>query len=271
MNDGLPNNTIHSIFKDSRGVMWVGTGSGLCRFDGKGFQVIGSSQGLAGDNVSSIAEDDQGNLWIGFMKGGITCYDGMKFTNYTAKQGLISDNVRVVWFSKKFHLLFVGTNDGCSVFDGKSFVSLTTKVTGTPDFYVMGFLDGQDYVNLYPNRKNDYYRYYPNNKSFKKVVTSYYPDHPASTAPVILSNGDTMIGSLREGVNILNKGIKQSFYGMGQVFDIKSGEDGDYWIAAWSENSLSKKIPGGLFRYHGGEVNRYSEKVGITDWKIRTY
>jgi len=265
VNDGLPSNLIHSIYKDSRGMMWIGTGSGLCQFDGEEFKVLGSGKGLAGYNVFSITEDDQGNIWAGCMKGGVFCCDGKNFTTYTTKQGLVSDNVRVVWFSKKFHLLFIGTNDGCSVFDGKSFVSLTTKDTGTPDFYVMGFLDGGDYINIYPFLPTSPYRYYPATKKFVQTKDSYYPSHITSTSPVIMPNGDTIMGSIREGINVLNNGIKQSFKGMGQVFDIKPGETGVFWVAAWSESPLSKEIPGGLFSYDGKTVYRYSEKVGIND------
>ena len=265
MNDGLPSNTIHSIYKDSRGVMWIGTGSGLCKFDGKGFQVLGSPNGLVGDNVFSITEDDQGNIWVGCMKSGISRYDGKSFKNYTTKQGLVSNNVRVVWFSKKFHLLFIGTNDGCSVFDGKSFVSLTIKDTGTPDFFVMGFLEGDDYINLYPYRYMDYYRYYPKSKVYKKEVSAYYPKFITSTSPVIMSNGDTIMGSLRDGINILSNGIKQSFKEMGQVFDIKKGEERDFWVAAWGESILSKSGPGGVYRFDGEKVSRYSEKFGFND------
>jgi ligand-binding sensor domain-containing protein len=152
MNDGLPGNVIHSILKDSRGKMWIGTGSGLCQFDGRAFKVLGSSYGMVGDNVFSITEDASGNIWAGCMKGGISKFDGNKFTNYTARQGLVSDNVRVVWYSKRFDLLFVGTNDGCSVFDGKSFINLTTRQTRTDNFFVMGFLEGPDFVTRKPGR-----------------------------------------------------------------------------------------------------------------------
>ena len=265
VNDGLPSNMIHSIYKDSRGTMWIGTGSGLCRFDGKRFQVLGSGHGLVGDNVFSMTEDENGNLWIGCMKGGISRYDGKVFTNYTTKQGLVSDNVRVVWFSEKFHLLFIGTNDGCSVFDGTSFVSLSIKETKTYDFNVMGFLDGTDFVNIYPYQHISPYRYYPKTKRFIQTIDSYYPSHLTSTAPFIMSNGDTIMGCNRDGINVINTGIKQSFKGMGQVFDIKRGGMNDFWIAAWSENSLSKEIPGGLFRYDGEKIIRYSEKLGIND------
>ena len=245
--------------------MWVGTGAGLCQFDGKNFRTLGVYNGLIGESVFSITEDDKDNLWIGCMNGGISKYDGKTFTNYSTKQGLVSDNVRVVWYSKKFHLLFIGTEDGCSVFDGKSFVSLSAKDSKSNDLHVMGFLEGEEYVCIYPYHHKPYYKYYPKTRKFIVVNDSYYLTHNTSTSPWICADGDTIIGSIREGVNILHNGIKQSFKGMGQVFDLKPDQTGDIWIACWSENKFSKDMPGGLFKYDGKEVIRYSEKVGITD------
>ena len=37
MNDGLSDNDIHSVAKDTEGFMWFGTGSGLNRYDGRTF------------------------------------------------------------------------------------------------------------------------------------------------------------------------------------------------------------------------------------------
>jgi ligand-binding sensor domain-containing protein len=267
INDGLPSNTVWCILKDTPGKMWIGTSSGLCRFDGKNFQVLNSSQGLVGDNVWSMTEDDQGNLWIGCMKDGISKYNGKTFTNYTTKQGLVSENVRVVWYSKKFHLLFIGTNEGCSVFDGKIFKSLNIKNThsGEKRLYVMGFLEGDDFVCICPYDFQPYYKFYPKTGKFIQVNDPYYINHNSSTSPVILPNGDTVMGCLREGVNILNGGLRKSFKGMGQVFDLKPDEDGNIWIASSAEEPASKEMPGGLYKYDGKEVIRYGEKVGITD------
>ncbi|MEI6456494.1 MAG: histidine kinase [bacterium] len=268
MNDGLPGNVIHSIMKDSGGRMWIGTGSGLCQFDGRVFRVMGSSVGMVGDNVFSVTEDDAGNIWAGCMKGGISKFDGKKFTNYTVRQGLVSNNVRVVWFSRKFRLLFVGTNDGCSVFDGKNFINLTTQQTRTDNFYVMGFLEGPDFVTLYPYDSHPPYRYYPQTRTFTRVSDDYYTRHSASTSPLLMPDGDTIIGNLRDGINLLNNGIRQSFKNMGQVFGMCSGENGDIWIAAWSENPWVKEMPGGLFLYNGKKVIPFSEKVGISDGTV---
>lgn len=265
VNDGLPSNSVRCIYKDTKERMWIGTGAGLCQFDGKSFKVLSSNNGLVGEKVYSITEDDQQNLWFGCMNGGISKYDGNTFINYTTKEGLVSDNVRVVWYSRKFHLLFIGTNDGCSVFDGKAFVSLSAYDIKTPDLYVMGFLEGDDYVCIYPYDHKQYYKFYPQSRKFILANDSYYLSHNTSTSPLIRPSGDTIIGSLRDGINILHNGINKSFKGMGQVFDFKPDQDANVWIACWSENALSKVMPGGLFKYDGKEVIQYSEKVGITD------
>ena len=266
VNDGLPSNTVRCIYKDSKDRMWVGTGAGLCQFDGKGFKVFGAENGLVGESIFSITEDEQQNIWIGSMKGGISKYDGKIFTNYTTKDGLVNDNVRVVWYSKKFHLLFIGTNDGCSVFDGKSFISLSSKDAKTTEFYIMGFSEGDDNVSIYAyNYNKPLYRFYPQPKKFLIINDPYYLTHNTSTSPIILDNRDTIIGSLRDGINILHNGLKKSFKCIGQVFNMKPDQDGNVWIAGWSENAMEKKMPGGLFKYNGTEVIRYSEQAGIDD------
>ncbi|MGA3012440.1 MAG: two-component regulator propeller domain-containing protein [Bacteroidales bacterium] len=71
VNDGLPSNTVRCIYKDTQGRMWIGTGAGLCLFDGKSFRTFGVNNGMIGESVFSITEDDNQNLWIGCMKGGI--------------------------------------------------------------------------------------------------------------------------------------------------------------------------------------------------------
>jgi len=265
VNDGLPSNTVRCILKDSKDIMWVGTGAGLCQYDGRKFKVIGVKDGLVGENIFSITEDDEQNIWVGCMKAGISKFNGKTFTNYTTKDGLVSDNVRVVWYSKKFKLLFIGTNDGCSVFDGKKFISLNTNDSKTKDLFVMGFLEGDDYVNVYTYDYRPYYQFYPKTNRFVCVKDSYYVIHNTSTSPIIMSNGDTLIGSLRDGINVLHTGLKHSYQGMGQAFDMKEDPDKNVWIACWSENSLSKEMPGGLYKCDGQKVIRYSEKFGISD------
>lgn len=66
--DGLSNNQVNSIYKDSKGFMWFGTASGLNRYDGYGIKVYRSRQdddkSLPDSYIEKIQEDASGNLWI---------------------------------------------------------------------------------------------------------------------------------------------------------------------------------------------------------------
>lgn len=70
--DGLANNTVFSLFQDSRGFMWMGTKEGLNRFDGttfKAFDMKLDNDPEVKEFVFSIDEGSQGTLWVGTRKG----------------------------------------------------------------------------------------------------------------------------------------------------------------------------------------------------------
>ena len=66
--DGLSNNQVNSIYKDSNGFMWFGTASGLNRYDGYDIKVYRSRQddekSLPDSYIEKIQEDAAGNLWL---------------------------------------------------------------------------------------------------------------------------------------------------------------------------------------------------------------
>lgn len=66
--DGLSNNDVNCIFKDSHGFIWFGTASGLNRYDGYTVKIFHSqrpdSTALRDNYVQSIQEDPERNLWI---------------------------------------------------------------------------------------------------------------------------------------------------------------------------------------------------------------
>ncbi|WP_276485511.1 hybrid sensor histidine kinase/response regulator transcription factor [Paraflavitalea pollutisoli] len=70
---GLSNNTVRCIFRDHRGLVWLGTFDGLNRYDGYDFKVYrhrtGDSNSLVHNIIASITEDSLHNLWIGTRQG----------------------------------------------------------------------------------------------------------------------------------------------------------------------------------------------------------
>src|SRR5208282_6083318 len=66
--DGLADNTIDRIVRDSRGYLWFCTREGLSRFDGYKFQNFGVAQGLPrGDG--DLIETDAHDYWIATNDG----------------------------------------------------------------------------------------------------------------------------------------------------------------------------------------------------------
>lgn len=87
MTDGLSQNTITYLYQDSKGFLWVGTPSGLNRYDGKHFKVYKNepldNSTLSNNYINCIAEDKDGNLWIA-TEYGLNKFDRFqgKFINY---------------------------------------------------------------------------------------------------------------------------------------------------------------------------------------------
>jgi len=68
--DGLAGDLITALLPDSRGFLWIGTGTGLSRFDGREFRNYSSADGLPHPSVNALIEDRDGVVWVG-TRGGL--------------------------------------------------------------------------------------------------------------------------------------------------------------------------------------------------------
>jgi sensor histidine kinase YesM len=66
--DGLPDNEIYYLYQDSKGIMWISTNSGLCRYNGHSFQYYSSPQ-LKAKSTGCIKEDVFGRIWCSNFNG----------------------------------------------------------------------------------------------------------------------------------------------------------------------------------------------------------
>ncbi|WP_281299316.1 hybrid sensor histidine kinase/response regulator [Flavobacterium limnophilum] len=117
-NNGLSHNSVRHIVQDKKGFLWLGTFSGLNRFDGYQFKNYMSSSASANklynDDITALELDEESNnLWIGTRKG-LTLFklDTQVFTTFFSKKddpnSLPEEEIRSVYVDK-FKRVWVGT------------------------------------------------------------------------------------------------------------------------------------------------------------------
>ena len=67
--EGLPNNFVHTLLKDSKEHLWIGTNEGLSHFDGQHFSNFTAEDGLIDNRIFTLTEDKKQNIWVGTQNG----------------------------------------------------------------------------------------------------------------------------------------------------------------------------------------------------------
>lgn len=70
--DGLNQSWVRSLLVDKDGFLWIGTESGLNRYDGYQIQDIpGTNNELADTHISQLFQDKNGDIWVGVLGKGV--------------------------------------------------------------------------------------------------------------------------------------------------------------------------------------------------------
>jgi ligand-binding sensor domain-containing protein/serine phosphatase RsbU (regulator of sigma subunit) len=80
--EGICHPFIYTINQDKNGFIWIGTGEGLCRYDGFKFESFADVDSLSNDVVSTSFKDSFEDIWFGFSNGLILSWDGTDFSSY---------------------------------------------------------------------------------------------------------------------------------------------------------------------------------------------
>ncbi len=134
--DGLAGDQVTCIARDRQGFLWVGTRTGLSRFDGVSFRSFDTSDGLPHAGIFEILESSDGTLWFG-TGGGLVrmreerAEDGSAFELVEGISGgvpaLAEDEEGVVWAASRGALFRrISADDG-------RFVAVETPIQWPPD------------------------------------------------------------------------------------------------------------------------------------------
>ena len=121
MEHGLPSSVIQAITQDHDGFLWLGTRSGVVRFDGLRFvrwNPRGEPQ-LPSNGALALLTSRDGSVWIGWgsITGGVSRLLDGSVVNYTSSDGL-PRGAKSVLLEDRDGTVWVGGASGLAAFDG---------------------------------------------------------------------------------------------------------------------------------------------------------
>ncbi|MDM1391570.1 histidine kinase [Myroides marinus] len=146
--NGLMANDVRALCVDSKGVLWIGSRSGLAQ---KIQGVVKPNEDAARyryTNITDIIEDDQKTIWVGSYGQGILYRAKGEVRVISTQQGLISNRIRRLFDHEG--AIYVATSDGVSIISKKdlSVKNPTFKSSKNNPFEVSDFFEykGEVYV-----------------------------------------------------------------------------------------------------------------------------
>jgi signal transduction histidine kinase/ligand-binding sensor domain-containing protein/DNA-binding response OmpR family regulator len=278
--EGLTSSGVNSVYKDSRGFLWICTTNGLFRYDGYNFKNINSiASGTLKYETYCIVEDKNQNFWIGTAGKGIVYYNSHTGELFSIKlsEGNNSKVNRILFYQNR---VWIATSAGLLVIDEKEDIDDNTYFEATtlwPDplhknlqTNVINFIYTQSGSNsLWIGTNSPLYELDPVSYQFK-IIDSYnqnsirwLADYPQGN--ILASSWDGGVFVVDPAKHIL---VNDSFIneinrviGDKRVKSAIVDKRNRYWIATFGEGLyIFEKEKSGALRY---ENYRNEEKLPI--------
>jgi ligand-binding sensor domain-containing protein len=155
--DGLDNNIVYSILEDNLGNLWVGTKTGLCRYDpstqkfmrvpmrvlfnANPTATLASNPLTATQNaVWTMKQDKHGKIWLG-TDDGLFCYENNNFTRFLDMPSLLNPtqlHLKAIFSIQEDHKgnMWFGSciGEGLIELEGKNLRQISPKNYGWTDY-----------------------------------------------------------------------------------------------------------------------------------------
>ncbi len=135
LGQGAPT-AVYALAQTADGFLWVGSPSGLFRFDGVRFERIDSvgTTRLLSQGITTVTPTRSGGLWIGYEYGGASLLEGGTLRNYPLESGLPSGSLKSLAIDSD-GVVWAGTSQGLARLDGQRWTDMTDRV-GMPSHYI---------------------------------------------------------------------------------------------------------------------------------------
>jgi len=274
---GLAPGNVNDIIQDSLGFIWLGTESGLCRFDGYDFKIFKNERddtnSLSFNHVFSLLKGENGILWIGTLGGGLNKFNSKtgSFKRYLHDENnsnSISNNIVFKVLKDSKNRIWISTlGGGLNLFDPdtelfRSYLhdpenpkSISSNIVST----IYEDSNGEMWVGTFDNGLNLFIEESADFKRFNYSNNKYSINHNQVMDVIEYEPGILLVATFGGGINVLNIGtMKFSNYQNSSNFQFKIEhrnvrkllDDGEnIWIGSYN----------GLYRFEksSGKINKF--------------
>jgi len=270
--EGLAQSNVYDVVQDQEGYVWLGTESGISRFDGRNFINFHAEDGIAEKAVKVIYRDSEQNIWFGHKAGNITCYTGNNFFVHPVSDTIGEVDITSILEDDKGQIWISTHGDGIFQLQEKFTDSITAHINhfkgqeiGDRVFGAHKFADGalcfitEAQIKQFIPDDTSFVQYHP------KGLTSYFQITSLHEA----SNGDVWFGTFHGGLYRLKHNTDSMvIYDSGRdglannwISCISEDRQGNIWIGTWG---------GGISRFSNGKLTTFNNSNGLHDEKIRS-
>ena len=161
---GLPTSEANAIVQSAEGYIWIGSYSGLIRYDGNTFYRYDASSGVS--SVVSLFADSRDRIWVGTNDSGVACLRDETFRFYDQSDGLRSLSVRSIAEDDGGNIL-IATTMGIAYIDAEDVLhtindamlnkQYVCELVNGPDGVVYGVTNSGDVFTVEQQRVTAYY------------------------------------------------------------------------------------------------------------------
>ena len=231
---GMPTSEANTVVQTSDGFIWIGSYSGLVRYDGNNFYRYEATTGIT--SVVSMYVDSSNRLWIGTNDNGIALFENGNFTFLHEADGLPSSSIRAISEAPDGSIV-VGTTLGlCRI--NNDFQIETYEDAYLSSAYIYSLQKGADGIvygltydgDIFQIKDNSIQHFYSGSDlDFGGYIYSIFPDPNASGYVYLGTSASNIVyGNMNDGFTETKEYIAEDQISMNVLYLL----DDTLWIGS---------------------------------------